>query len=106
YPRLPMRLTNLVTPLKPLEAMAMGRPCIASDVGGHRELIIDQEDGLLFKAGSLDNLVELLKSTYLKPDFNSIIRNGLYKVKEKRNWTVSVAPYHSIYLSLAKKAFN
>nr|WP_090701370.1 TIGR04063 family PEP-CTERM/XrtA system glycosyltransferase [Nitrosomonas aestuarii] len=103
YPRLPMRLTNLVTPLKPLEAMAMGRPCIASDVGGHKELIIDQEDGLLFKAGSLDDLIELLKSTYLKPDFNSIIKNGLYKVKEKRNWEVSVAPYYSIYLSLAEK---
>ena len=106
YPRLPMRLTDLVTPLKPLEAMAMGRPCIASDVGGHIELIIDQEDGMLFKAGSLDSLIELLKSAYLKPDFNSIINNGLYKVKEKRNWTVSVAPYKSIYLSLANNELN
>ena len=41
YPRLPMRLTELVTPLKPLEAMAQGRLLAASDVGGHRELIRD-----------------------------------------------------------------
>jgi hypothetical protein len=34
-----MRLTELVTPLKPLEAMAQGRLLVASDVGGHRELI-------------------------------------------------------------------
>jgi hypothetical protein len=39
YPRLPIRLTELVTPLKPLEAMAQGRMLVASDVGGHRELI-------------------------------------------------------------------
>jgi hypothetical protein len=36
YPRHPMRLTELVTPLKPLEAMAQGRLLVASDVGGHR----------------------------------------------------------------------
>lgn len=100
YPRLPMRLTNLVTPLKPLEAMAMGRPCVASDVGGHKELITNEEDGLLFKAGSLKSLVNLLKSVYLRSDYNAIIQNGLYKVKEKRNWTVSVKPYKAIYMSL------
>lgn len=33
YPRHSMRLTELVTPLKPLEAMAQGRIFVASDVG-------------------------------------------------------------------------
>src|ERR1700709_710364 len=47
-----MRLTELVTPLKPLEAMASGRLLVASDVGGHRELIRHGETGLLFKAGN------------------------------------------------------
>ena len=51
-----MRLTELVTPLKPLEAMAQGRLLVASDVGGHRELIRDGETGVLFKAGSADAL--------------------------------------------------
>jgi glycogen(starch) synthase len=49
YPRHSMRLTELVTPLKPLEAMAQGRLLVASDVGGHRELIRDGETGILFK---------------------------------------------------------
>ena len=40
-----MRLTELVTPLKPLEAMAQGKLIVASDVGGHRELIRDGETG-------------------------------------------------------------
>ena len=51
YPRLPIRLTALVTPLKPLEAMAQGRMFVASDVGGHRELVCHGETGFLFRAG-------------------------------------------------------
>ena len=51
YPRQRMRLTELVTPLKPLEAMAQGRMFVASDVGGHRELVRDGETGFLFPGG-------------------------------------------------------
>jgi len=51
YPRRSMRLTELVTPLKPLEAMAMGRVVLASDVGGHRELVEDGATGFLFPPG-------------------------------------------------------
>src|SRR5262249_13230769 len=39
FPRVSVRLTELVTPLKPLEAMAQERIVVASSVGGHRELI-------------------------------------------------------------------
>ena len=48
FPRLSLRLTELVTPLKPLEAMAQERIVVASNVGGHRELIRDRETGYLF----------------------------------------------------------
>ena len=49
FPRKSIRLTETVTPLKPLEAMAQGRLLIASDVGGHRELIRDGVTGRLFR---------------------------------------------------------
>src|ERR1700739_682733 len=48
FPRISARLTELVTPLKPLEAMAQERIVVASSVGGHRELIRDRETGYLF----------------------------------------------------------
>lgn len=48
YPRKASRLTQLVTPLKPLEAMAQGKLVAASAVGGHRELIADGATGTLF----------------------------------------------------------
>src|SRR5206468_159589 len=47
FPRVSIRLTELVTPLKPLEAMAQERIVVASSVGGHRELIRDRETGSL-----------------------------------------------------------
>ena len=58
YPRKHMRLTDLVTPLKPLEAMAQGKLVLASDVGGHKELITDNENGFLFKADNVEHLSE------------------------------------------------
>jgi len=56
YPRKKMRLTELVTPLKPLEAMAQGKLVLASDVGGHKELITDNENGFLFEADNVEHL--------------------------------------------------
>jgi PEP-CTERM/exosortase A-associated glycosyltransferase len=60
YPRYPSELTRMISPLKPLEPMAMGRCVVASDVGGLRELVRDGETGLLFSAGSLSALTERL----------------------------------------------
>ncbi len=98
YPRLPIRLTELVTPLKPLEAMAQGRLVVASDVGGHKELIKDNETGLLFKAGStsdLANTVNHLISNYDQwPKYKTSARQF---VETERNWPKSVGYYHDIY---------
>ncbi len=58
YPRHSMRLTELVTPLKPLEAMAQGKLFVASDVGGHRELVTHGETGMLFKADDATALTQ------------------------------------------------
>ena len=57
YPRIKKRITDLVTPLKPLEAMAMGKPVLMSDVGGLRELVDVDGISVLFKAGDIDDLV-------------------------------------------------
>jgi glycogen(starch) synthase len=101
YPRLAMRLTDLVTPLKPLEAMAQGRLVLASDVGGHRELIQDGHTGLLFKAGDKDDLVgtalTLLRSPQRWPALKAAARSY---VETERNWTASVARYAPVYAAM------
>ncbi len=103
YARHPMRLTELVTPLKPLEAMAQGRLMVASDVGGHKELIRDGKTGVLFRAGNAGDLaskvVALLK---YEQGWDSMKRNGRQFVETERNWAASVARYRGVYGSLVK----
>ena len=98
YPRHPMRLTELVTPLKPLEAMAQGHLLIASDVGGHRELIRDGGNGVLFKAGSVGDLAAKAVSTLALPDGGRRYREaGRAYVERERSWAASVARYRACY---------
>lgn len=98
YPRKKMRLTDLVTPLKPLEAMAQHKLVAASDIGGHRELIEDGKTGMLFEA---DNPVALAKKiaelVEIKEDWPKFHAAGRDYVEQVRNWENSVANYPAIY---------
>lgn len=104
YPRLKMRLTDLVTPLKPLEAMAQSRLVMASDVGGHRELIRDGETGILFKTGDADALAFQALNLLFSPDRWPLLRTAARSFVEKqRNWQTSVAGYQNVYGLLTSK---
>lgn len=98
YPRKSLRLTELVTPLKPLEAMAQRKVFVASDVGGHHELVEDGVTGVLFKADNVDALVEAINGLISRPDLQQTLReNGLSFVRDERNWKNSVANYVDVY---------
>ncbi|MES2740000.1 MAG: TIGR04063 family PEP-CTERM/XrtA system glycosyltransferase [Pseudomonadota bacterium] len=98
YPRLPMRLTELVTPLKPLEAMAQGRLVVASNVGGHRELITHGRTGILFKAGDAAALSQAVLRLLADPSLWPALRHaGRHYVAKERNWAASVAGYGAVY---------
>lgn len=103
YPRLSMRLTDLVTPLKPLEAMAQGRLVVASDVGGHKELIAHEQTGYLFKAGDVSDLViKILDLIENRQHWVSLRNNGRRFVQNHRSWSVSVANYSNVYNTLSQ----
>ena len=101
YPRKKMRLTDLVTPLKPLEAMAQQRLVAASDVGGHRELIEDGVTGTLFPAddpsGIADALSVLLADRSRWAERKAIARAY---VERERNWSANIMRYEPVYQSL------
>jgi PEP-CTERM/exosortase A-associated glycosyltransferase len=105
YPRIAIRLTDLVTPLKPLEAMAQGRLLAASSVGGHRELIQDGATGVLFEPNSPSDLaakvVDLLEHPERWPTLRTAAR---HYVETERNWPVSVSRYRDVYGRLVDAA--
>jgi glycosyltransferase involved in cell wall biosynthesis len=98
-----MRLTELVTPLKPLEAMAQKSMFLASDVGGHKELVQDGVTGTLFKADDLDDLVRSLLTLLGQEDRWPAIRDaGRDFVENERNWVNSVSNLKPVYQRLVR----
>lgn len=103
YPRYSMRLTELVTPLKPLEAMAMGKPLVASDIGGHRELIQHGRTGFLFTAGDVSALVKAIE--FLLDNYNlsqQLGTQGASWVRQERTWENTTNVYKHIYSKALK----
>jgi PEP-CTERM/exosortase A-associated glycosyltransferase len=98
FPRLSVRLTELVTPLKPLEAMSMKKPVLASDVGGHRELLQDGYTGLLFRSGNVADFCaqaqRLLSSASLRKRLGEA---GRETIEREKDWKVLALRYLRIY---------
>ena len=88
-----MPLTEMVTPS---DAMA-GRMFVASDVGGHRELVRHGETGFLFPAGDARRLADsidgVLARTHEWPTLSAQARRF---VETERTWARSVARYASL----------
>jgi PEP-CTERM/exosortase A-associated glycosyltransferase len=105
YPRKKSRLTDLVTPLKPLEAMAQGKLVAASDVGGHRELVTDGETGVLFApddpAACADSLARLLDA---RESWEAYRLKGRKHVENRHDWAHNAARYPVVYQMLAPQA--
>lgn len=101
YPRKRMRLTDLVTPLKPLEAMAQRRLVAASDVGGHRELIRHNDTGTLFRPDDPRALARALATLLADRDgWDARRTRARAFVETERNWAVNVGRYEPVYQKL------
>ena len=101
YPRKKMRLTDLVTPLKPLEAMAQRRLVAASDVGGHCELIEDGVTGTLFAPDDPKAIATALGAMLSNRDQWQLRRDVARTFVEKdRNWSSNISRYGPVYHKL------
>jgi glycogen synthase len=105
FPRKKQRLTDLVTPLKPLEAMAEYKLVAASDIGGHRELIEDGVTGTLFAPDSASALAksvaDLFENRALWPQRRE---NARTFVEVERSWARTVENYAPVYARLTGKS--
>jgi len=101
YPRESIRLTEIVTPLKPLEAMAQQGLVVASDIGGHREMITPDVTGILFKANDIGAISEAIIDVTSHPErWPEIKLAGCRYVTSERTWQRSVAPIKAVYESI------
>jgi glycosyltransferase involved in cell wall biosynthesis len=98
YPRRRNRLTELVTPLKVLEAMAKGKTVLAADVGGPRELIEEGQNGFLFEAGNVSDLLRRLIDLIDTPvRCEATGARARRFVEDERSWKVVAATYDRVY---------
>jgi PEP-CTERM/exosortase A-associated glycosyltransferase len=102
FPRKSIRLTETVTPLKPLEAMAQSRLLIASNVGGHRELVRDGQTGFLFAPDDPSALEAAVHRVLeCREQWSAIREAGRRFVEQERTWVDSVARYERVYAGLS-----
>ncbi|HGY89708.1 MAG TPA: glycosyltransferase, exosortase A system-associated [Planctomycetes bacterium] len=108
YPRRSKRLTEKVTPLKPLEAMAMERCTLGSDVGGIRELFEECGVGETFRAGDFEDLHRLLNRALDRSDgaLREEGREGREAVQKIRTWDRTLQPVKTLYESLLGSAIT
>ncbi|WP_174291104.1 TIGR04063 family PEP-CTERM/XrtA system glycosyltransferase [Sphingomonas bacterium] len=107
YPRKAMRLTELVTPLKPLEAMAQRRLVAASDVGGHRELIRADDSwgdtGTLFRPDDPAAIAEALAGLFAdRSGWDARRERARAFVERERNWSSNIMRYQPLYQRLCR----
>lgn len=101
-PRRPNRLTDLVTPLKPLEIMARGKPFLASNCGGHRELVVPNENGLVYEPATSAGLSEAIRTLRARDvDLGALGARARRWVAANRSWTAAVQPTVGLYERLA-----
>jgi glycosyltransferase involved in cell wall biosynthesis len=103
YPRIDSKVNQKVTPLKPLEAMAMRKAVVGSDVGGLRELIHEGVNGLIYRVDDGADLVrrcrELIENSSLR---ESLAHDARRWVERERDWKKIVLKYKELYADLAR----
>ena len=105
YPRKQSRLTDLVTPLKPLEAMAQGKLVAASDVGGHRELMTDRVNACLFAPDNPARCAHALAALLdERGDWNRYRAASRMHVETRHDWARNAERYQDVYQTLLGKS--
>ena len=105
YPRKASRLTELVTPLKPLEAMAQGKLVAASSVGGHRELIADGTTGILFAPDDpADCAASLAALLARRGEWDAVRAAARHHVSKRHDWAHNALRYRDVYQALISRA--
>jgi glycosyltransferase involved in cell wall biosynthesis len=97
-PRTNDRVCQMVTPLKPVEAMASGLPVVASDVGALREIIRPDVTGALATPGDPASFADTMEPLLYSSDHRRKLGvNAREWVARDRTWARNAAIYRAAY---------
>ena len=84
-----------------MEAMALGMPCIATNVGGIPDLISNNFNGILVKSKNEKDLADKLFELYNNPSIHSKLgKNAQEKIKKKFGWNKIIKKIELCYAKL------
>lgn len=98
FPRKSLPVTEMVSPLKPFEAMAMNKIVVASNVAALAEIIVEGVNGYLFQKDSVEALTDTLERL-LRPDFDNRLTPRDWVVAN-RDWNRLSGIVDELYRSL------
>ena len=103
-PRRGLRVCELVSPLKPFEAMATGKVLITSDVAALAEIVDDGKTGLLHRKDDAEHLSERLKEAITDSNLREKIGQQAREwVCETHSWDVISARVTEVYTRLLEE---
>ncbi|GAA6525244.1 glycosyltransferase family 4 protein [Intrasporangium sp. DVR] len=103
FPRLPLPVCELISPIKPFEAMSMGKAVISSSVAALTEIVERDVRGLVFEKGSSEDLASQLRRYLDSPELRS--RMGAQArewVLAERDWSDVVTVVDAAYARLTR----
>ena len=103
YPRKGTKVCEIVSPLKPLEAMAIEKTVIASNVKALSEMVKNNETGLLHDKDNIDDLTRKIESVLFKKEKRDKLGLSAREwVKENRTWKAASEIVSNKYRELIK----
>lgn len=101
FPRLPLPVCEMISPIKPFEAMASGLVPVVSSVAALTEIVEHERTGLVFEKGSADSLAEalgrLVDDAALRRRLGDNAREW---VRQERDWSSIVGIVDAVYHEL------
>ncbi|WP_460460888.1 glycosyltransferase family 4 protein, partial [Angustibacter peucedani] len=105
FPRLPLPVCELISPMKPFEAMAMAKAVVVSDVAALTEIVQDDVTGLAFAKGDAADLQRVLQRLVDEPELRERLgRAGRDWVAAERDWSTVTAVADEAYREVLERA--
>ena len=104
FPRLPLPVCELISPMKPFEALAMGKAVVVSSVAALTEIVQDGVTGLVFAKGDAADLARVLEIALGSPDLRGRLGEaGLAWVRAERDWSHVTATADATYREVLER---